>query len=164
MLVLMGINFYLHGQFFVERPVNRRVIAIAALIDVAVVTILVLFWSDVRGLQSPFFVLYYPVLLAFAFVMPRKLTVAYTAVVLFAYVGAVLTVDVQSSAVGDHFVFNTGELKLMLLRAITLTSMGGLGTYFWRMQRASRRSAAALSPVVEARNAGSEAVTGVADR
>ena len=42
-LVLMGINFYLHGQFFVERPVNRRVIAIAALIDVAVVTILVLF-------------------------------------------------------------------------------------------------------------------------
>ena len=163
-LVLMGVNFYLHGQFFVERPVNTRIIALAALVDVAVITVLVLFWSDMRGLESPFFVLYYPPLMAFAFVMPRKLTVAYCAMVLIAYVGAVVIVDFQSSAFGDYFVFNVRELKLMVIRVITLTSVGALGTYYWRMQRASRRSAAAVRPLAGARTAGSEASTSAAYR
>ncbi len=45
-------------------------------------------WPGQSGAHSDFFVFYYPIVLAFAFVLTPRLTVAYTALALLAY-GAV---------------------------------------------------------------------------
>jgi hypothetical protein len=129
-VVLMAMNFFLHGRYLTERPANRTLLLAISLLDLAAITAIVGAWQDQVGLQSQFFVFYYPVVLAFAFVMPPRLTVGYTAAALAAYAAACLL------AAG---VPGTSELKLLVMRLITLASMGGLGTYYWRIQRKRRR-------------------------
>src|SRR5262249_8830232 len=82
-VALMVLNFYLHGRYLLERPSNVLQITTASAIDVSLVSAIVLMWHSsgpvpLTGLASPFFVFYYPVLLAFAFVMPRRLTLIFT--------------------------------------------------------------------------------------
>ena len=164
-LILMGMNFYIHGRYFVERPVSQPVLILTALVDVAVITLMVLFWSEQKGLDSPFFVLYYPLLLAFAFVMPRPMTVAFTSIVLAAYLGVVVTVDVLSaSSMGDLFFNDPTELKRLVLRVITLSSVGALGSYYWRMQRESMRRAIGGSGDHASGGTASEAVVAAGGR
>ena len=136
-MALMGINFYLHGRHLGQRPANPALITMASTLDLAVITMAVLFWpdSDQRGLGSPFFVFYYPVLLAFAFVMRPRFTALYTLVALSAYAGACLLAD--TSALSASF-----DVESLLTRLITLGAMGALGTYYWRIQRNRR-----LAPV-----------------
>lgn len=132
-VVLMGINFYLHARYLLERPANQVLIKLLSAVDLAMVTAIVVGW-DVdgagRGLASPFYVYYYPLLLAFAFVFPPRLTAAFTAAVLAAYTTACLGLN-------PAMVADASELKLLVLRLITLGAMGGLGTYYWRIQRRS---------------------------
>ena len=134
-VALMGVNFYLHGRQLAARPANPALITIASLLDLAVVTMVVLFWPDAehRGLASPFFIFYYPVLLAFAFVMQPKFTLAYTLLALAAYAGACFLVD-------QSIVTEAGSAESLVARLITLGAMGGLGTYYWRIQRGRRRA------------------------
>ena len=149
-VAFMAINFYLHGRYLAERPANATLIAVASLVDLAAITAVVLLWpeSDQRGLSSPFFIMYYPVLLAFAFVMPRKATVAYILVTLAAYAGACLLADTSvftlSEEVGGGL--DVAAVKGLVMRLITLAAVGGLGTYYWRVQR-DRRHAATGAPV-----------------
>ena len=89
--------------------------------------------SSDRLLGSPFFVMYYPLVLAFAFVMRPNLTVAYTVVALAAYAGA--------SLLGNTGQFDIDNLKTLVARLITIGAMGGLGTYYWRIQRDRLRRA-----------------------
>ena len=135
-VVLMAMNFYLHGRYLMERPANVALISAASVVDIAVITGVVLFWPDPgqRGLASQLFILYYPVVLAFAFVMPRRVTIAYTVVALLAYAGACLLID-------PSFVSEVAYVKVLLMRLITLAAMGGLGTYYWRIQRDRRHAA-----------------------
>ena len=135
---LVGLNFYLHGRYLAQRPANPLLITLASLLDIGVITVVVVVWSGQTGLVSPFFTLYYPVLLAFAFVMPARSTAVYTAATLAAYVGAVLVVQL---VVLDSASMDVDEVKRLVVRLITLASMGGLGAYYWRGQR-SRRTAA----------------------
>ena len=125
-VALMAVNFYLHGRHLAQRPANPSLITIASLMDLAVITLVVLIWPEPeqRGLGSPFFVMYYPLVLAFAFVMRPSLTVVYTAVALSAYTGASLLAGT------DQF-----DLETLVARLIALGAMGGLGTYYWRIQR-----------------------------
>ena len=146
---LVGLNFYLHGRYLAQRPANPLLITLASLLDIGVITVVVVGWSGQTGLVSPFFILYYPVLLAFAFVMPARSTTVYTVATLAAYVGAVLVVQL---VVLDAASLDIAEVKRLAVRLITLASMGGLGAYYWRIQR-SRRPAA--SPP----KSGSEAVS-----
>jgi hypothetical protein len=131
---LMAMNFYLHGRYLTERPCNRMQVAAASVLDLALITALVLFLrrdSDVgNGLASPFFVFYYPMLLAFTFVLPRRLAIGYTALAVGLYGGACLP-EVDSVVDG----------KALLLRLVTMGTMGGLGTFYWRIQRDRRRAA-----------------------
>ena len=92
-VVLVAVNFYLHGRYLTERPANPNLIAAVGLVDLGVITAAVLFWPGGKGIFSPFFVLYFPVILAFAFVMPRKTTLVFTAVALAAYVGTILVAE-----------------------------------------------------------------------
>ena len=147
-VALMALNFYLHGRQLAERPAKPALIALASILDLAVITVVVLFWPDQahRGLGSPFFIMFYPVVLAFAFVMPRGIAVGYTLAALVAYAGACLLVGVP--VVGDtaditytSIIGQTGAVKVLVARLITLGAMGGLGTYYWRIQRDRRRNA-----------------------
>ena len=133
-VALIVLNFYLHGRYLLERPSNVLQITVASTIDVGLVSAIVLMWhssvvAPLTGLASPFFVFYYPVLLAFAFVMPRRLTLIFTALVAAVYT-AICLPDLTSIT----------SVKVLILRLATLSAMGGIGTFYWRIQR-SRRDA-----------------------
>jgi hypothetical protein len=131
-LGLMLLNFFLHGRYLLERPCNVLQITAASTIDVALVSAIVLVWQSdavpgLTGLASPFFVLYYPVVLAFAFVMPRRLTLVFTASTAAVYAAMCLP-ELTSIT----------TLKVLVLRLATLAAMGGIGTFYWRIQRSRR--------------------------
>jgi hypothetical protein len=131
---LMAVNFYLHGRYLLERPSNVLQIVTASAIDVGLISAIVLLWqssavADRTGLASPFFVFYYPVLLAFAFVVPRRLTVVFTGATVAIY-AAICLPDVTSIT----------SAKVLVLRLATMTAMGALGTFYWRIQRDRRRA------------------------
>ena len=154
-VALMVLNFYLHGRRLAERPANRPLVTLSSLIDLALITVVVLVWTDKNGLDSPFFIMYYPVVVAFAFVMPPRLTIAYTLVVLVAYAGACFLAESVGGAdtgllSGDSEVA-MGALESLVTRLVTLGAMGALGTYYWRIQRDRRRTAGSdmLGPPVE---------------
>src|SRR5262249_30129415 len=133
---LMAVNFCLHGRYFLERPSNTLQITAASALDVALVSAIVLLWhsssvAGQTGLASPFFIFYYPVLLAFAFVLPRLLPVVSGAGPAAPYAAMCLP-DVTSIA----------SAKVLVLGLATRAAMGGLGTFYWRIQRDRRRTAA----------------------
>ena len=146
---LMALNFYLHGRRLAERPANRTLITLASVVDVLVITTVVFagLGTGQRGFESPFFVAYYPVVLAFAFVMPPRVSFVYTAAALVAYAGA-------SGFAGPGDI-DSAAAEALTARLITLAAMGGLGTYFWRMQRDRRRAALGPAAAADPERAGS---------
>jgi hypothetical protein len=133
-VVLMAMNFFLHGRYLMEQPANRTLIAAASALDLLVITGAILLWQGQGGLQSQFFIFYYPVLLAFAFVFPPRLA--------FAYTGSALALYTVTCLVADPlFIWHAADLKLLVMRLITLGAVGGLATYYWRIQRERRRVA-----------------------
>ncbi len=137
-VILMAMNFFLHGRYLMERPANRTLIMAASVLDLLIITGAILMWQGQGGLRSQFFVFYYPVLLAFAFVFPPRLAIGYTGLTLVMYVVACLVADFS-------FVGDADSLKVLVMRLITLASVGGLATYYWRIQRERRRVEAGLS-------------------
>ena len=135
MIGLLALNFYLHWRYLMEQPANRAIIVAASLIDLGVVTAMVAAWQGQTGLQSTLFVLYYPILVAFAFVLPRRLTVIFTVLSLVAYTAVCLLVH-------PAIIGSTADLKNLVMRLITLAAVGALGTYYWRIQRDRRRASA----------------------
>lgn len=138
-VALMAVNFFVHGRYLMERPVNRSLLAGLSLVDLVIITLIVLAWQGQVGIASPFFIFFYPVLLGFAFVFPPAFTIAYTVIALAAYAGAVLLTD-------PGVLLSSTELEVMATRLITLAATGGLGTYYWRIQRQRRRLAAGNGP------------------
>ena len=203
-VALVAVNFYLHGRYLTEKPANRALIAVLGVVDLAIITLAVLVWPGGKGIFSPFFVLYFPVILAFAFVMPRKSTVVFTVVALAVYAGTAFLseavyspkslypdlydgayaravhsirevspvakvgeaapaevkagdsdkeaaiIAAASIAVKERTLSsgNVGTIKALLMRLITLAAMGGLGTYYWRIQRQRRREGQGQTPGV----------------
>src|SRR5260370_42056308 len=76
LVVLMALNFYVHGRYLTERPVNPAFLMTASVLDLAFVTAMIVLGPGPRGFGSPLFVLYYPLLLAAAFVYPRWIPAA----------------------------------------------------------------------------------------
>lgn len=135
---LMAVNFYLHGRLLAGRPANRILIGIATAIDIVLITGLVTLWPGVPPLDNGFFVMYYPILLAFAFIMEPRISVTCTLAVMLVYGIAVISLD--TSVMND-----LDAVETLITRLITICAIGVLGSYFWRMQRARRRQSAALS-------------------
>ena len=106
-------------------------ILLASLADVALIAAAVAFWG---GFASQLFVLLYPVVFAFALVFPPRFTAALTVVAAVLYVGAVAAFDLGWAA-------DIQLVKVLLVRLLTLAAVGGLGTYYWRIQRSRRRAA-----------------------
>ena len=138
-VALMAVNFFVHGRYLMEKPINRTLTALVSLVDLAIITLIVLAWRGQTGLESPFFIFYYPVLAAFAFVFTPGFTLMFTTLALLSYVGTVFISD-------PGFVLNAADFELLITRLITLAAMGGLGTYYWRIQRKRRRLAREPQP------------------
>jgi hypothetical protein len=145
-VALMAINFYLHGRYMAERPANRALIVLTSLMDIALITAVVLFWPGAGGLRSPFFIMYYPVVLAFAFIMPPRITLVFTVAALGAYAGASFLAEAFGDAENLLLLSSNGDIiqsafESLVTRLITIGAMGVLGTYYWRIQRNRRRAA-----------------------
>lgn len=136
---LMAMNFFVHGRYLLEKPANRLLLLALSLLDLGLTTLFVWNWQGQGGLQSPYFIFYYPLVFAFALVFTPPVTIGYTSLVLVAYLSVCLFAQPSILAEGT-----THDFVSLLTRLITLAAMGGLGTYYWRTQRNLRR--AALGP------------------
>jgi hypothetical protein len=132
-IILMTINFATHGMYLTGKPVNKFLLFITNFTDAAIITFLVLTWNGHAGLKSEFFILYYPMLFTFALVFPRRTTVVFSVLTLGLYTAACLFID-------PAMIFSVKSLVLLAMRLITLGAMGGLGTYYYRRQRAALRT------------------------
>src|SRR5579864_927115 len=125
-LVLMAVNFFLHGRYVMGSPLNRLVVTLASAVDLVLITAIVVFWPGTPGLHNQFFVLYFPVVFAFALVFTRKIEAAYTALACLAYAAACFltgTMQVES------------DYKVLVMRLIVIAALGFLGNYYFRIQR-----------------------------
>lgn len=127
-LVLMAINFFFHGRYVMASPLNRTVVMVASIVDLVLITAIVVFWPNAAGFHNQFFVLYFPVVFAFALVFTRRIEVVYTVLACVAYVGACLLTATLNLADG-------ADMKTLVMRLIVIASMGFLGNYYFRIQR-----------------------------
>jgi len=127
-LVLMAVNFFLHGRYVMGSPLNRTVVTVASVVDLILITAIVVLWPGSHGLHNQSFVLYFPVVFAFALVFTRKVEVAYTVLAIVLYAGAcILTGTVPFDLGSDD--------KVLVMRVIVIAAMGFLGNYYFRIQR-----------------------------
>src|SRR4029077_16714733 len=87
-LALMAMNFFLHGRYVMGSPLNRAVVPVASLIDLILITASVGLWPGPTGFDNHLFVLFFPVVFAFALVFTRRIEAAYTVMAMAAYIGA----------------------------------------------------------------------------
>jgi len=135
LVCLMAVNFYLHGRYLIERPANRALILFATFADIGLISAAVFLWG---GFQSQLFALLYPVVFALALVFPPRTTAVVTFLALCAYAGALAAGNLD-------WVGDLQQVKILLVRLLTLVAIGGLGTYYWRIQRRRRRQALGLA-------------------
>ncbi len=134
LMPLIIINFYVHGRYLMEKPVNQKLLIGLSIVDIISVSIIILLWQEDNGFASPYFIFYYPLMLAFAFVLPPRISTIFTILTLAAYTGVCLLDD-------SPFLYSSLEIERLVIRLITLASMGGLGIFYWRIQRQRRREA-----------------------
>ena len=128
---LMVVNFYLHGRYLANRPATGPLVAIASAIDIALITGLILLWPSNSEVGNGLFVLYFPALVAFAFIMSPRISIGFTACVLGVYALAAVTSD-------PGILASMEAIETLVARMITLAAVGILAAYFWRVQRRRR--------------------------
>ena len=79
--ILASVNFYLHAQLLIRRPVIDRVVYGASAADIAVITSIIM----AAGPESNEYIFYFPAILAFSVAFPMAITVAYTGGVVLIY-------------------------------------------------------------------------------
>lgn len=127
-LVLMAMNFFLHGRYVMGSPLNRVIVTVASVVDLVLITAIVVFWPGSSGANNQFFVLYFPVVFAFALVFTRRVEVAYTVLAMVAYAGACVFTGTAPLDLGPVD-------KTIVMRLIVIAAMGFLGNYYFRIQR-----------------------------
>jgi hypothetical protein len=145
-LALMAMNFFLHGRYVMGSPLNRVAVMVASVVDLVLITAIVALWPGSHGLNNEFFVLYFPVVFAFALVFTRQIEAAYTVLAILAYVAACIFTGTLPFDLGH-------QDKVLVERVIVLASMGFLGNYYFRIQRgrlarASRGAASGIDELV----------------
>ena len=133
--VIIGVNFFVHGRFLMEKPINQTLLLCLSLVDLVMVTMIVLLGDQGPVIENSLFVFYYPFLVAFAFVFPQRYTAVYTGLILLVY-GAVCIVATPAMLLDGRWA----DLETVMMRLITMAAVGGLGTFYWRMQRERRRT------------------------
>ncbi|UCC51484.1 MAG: hypothetical protein JSV68_20610 [Anaerolineaceae bacterium] len=131
---LMAINFFVHGRYLMEKPVNKMLLTILSAVDILIITLLIFLWPNENGLLSQFYIFYYPLILAFAFVSVARNSIMYTVFTLVLYTAACTIIDAP-------LVLESVWLERLTIRLITMAAMGLLGAYYWRIQRSRLRAA-----------------------
>ena len=127
-LVLMAVNFFLHGRYVMGSPLNRVTVMAASVVDIVLITAILVLWPGAHGLKNEFFVLYFPVVFAFALVFTRQIEIAYTGLAMLAYAAA-------SFLTGTVPLDFSNDDKVLVMRLIVIAAMGFLGNYYFRIQR-----------------------------
>ena len=127
-LVLMAVNFFLHGRYVMGSPLNRVVVTVASVLDLVLITAIVVLWPGSHGLHNQSYVLYFPVVFAFALVFTRKVEVAYTTLAIVLYVGVCILSGTVPFDLGS-------DDKVLVMRVIVIAAMGFLGNFYFRIQR-----------------------------
>lgn len=133
---LMIINFFVHGRYLMEKPANKMLLTILSVVDILVITLLILFWPGAKGIESQFYIFYYPLVLAFAFVSVARNSIIYTIFTLVLYT--------MICFFFSNFTIDSLWLERLTIRVITIGAMGVLGAYYWRIQRNRLRQATNL--------------------
>ena len=154
-LALMTMNFFLHGRYVMGSPLNRAAVMVTSVIDLVLITAIVVFWPGSHGLHNQFFVLYFPVVFAFALVFTRKVEAAYTVLAIAAYTGACFITGTVPLDLGH-------DDKVLVMRLVVIAAMGFLGNYYFRIQRdrLTRASQGRLTALEQMRAAMEPAVGG----
>ncbi|HET6315294.1 MAG TPA: hypothetical protein VFG86_02470 [Chloroflexota bacterium] len=134
-VVLLFINFFLHGRYLVEKPANRLLTLLASAFDLLLVGAIFLTWAGTPGIGNPAFVLLYPLVFSFALVFPPRVAAAFTTGALALYAVLVLPSGLASLA----------DVKILVERVLVLAALAGLGTIYWRMVRREVRGDADTS-------------------
>ena len=129
---LIALNFFVHGRYLMEKPANRLLLIVLGVIDAVVISLIIAFWPGQKGLFSQFYVFNYPIVLAFAFVFPGRLSVIYTVFVLLLYSATCVIVS-------PAFLSDMVEIERLVIRLITIGATGMIGAYYYRIQRSRRR-------------------------
>jgi hypothetical protein len=129
---LIILNFFIHGRYLMEKPANRLLLIILAIVDAIVISLIIAFWPGENGLFSQFYVFYYPIILAFAFVFTGRISAIYTLFVLILYSAVCVTFSAG-------FLQDPVEIERLIIRLITMSAMGMIGVYYYRIQRRRRR-------------------------
>lgn len=141
---LMAMNFFLHGRYVMGSPLNRNVVMVAGLVDLVAITLIVMFWPGRQhGVYSQFFVLYYPVVFAFALVFPRRQEAIYTVLAMAAYLTACVVTSPGALFDVGH---GLGGLKVVAMRLVVIAAMGFLGNLYFRIERDRVRRASQGGP------------------
>jgi hypothetical protein len=138
-VVLLLVNFYLHGRYLMERPANAVLALLASGLDLAMVGLLYLSWSGASGLSNPSFVFLYPLVFSVGLVFPPRLSWAYAAAAVMLYVLLL---------VPSGFIGSQGDVKVLVVRLVTLGAMAGLGSLYWRIVRRETRTGSAHEAAV----------------
>jgi hypothetical protein len=134
---LMMVNFYLHGRRLADKPANRNLVTISSLLDIALITSVIALAQETKGLDNQFYVAYFPSIAAFSFVMSRRSSIIYTGIAMIAYAVTTLTTTTQIMNGSD---VDLGTLESLATRLIVMAAVGGLASFFWRVQRDRRRA------------------------
>jgi hypothetical protein len=129
LLGLVAVNFVLHGRVLTGKPMRREVIVACCVLDVAVISLVIASasWRVDGGINNPFYIFYYPVILAFALVFPRRLTWPFTLGTIAAYLGVCF--------LSQPDVLLSDSLEPAFARAMTMATAAFLGNMFWRIER-----------------------------
>ena len=132
-IALIALNFYLHGRYMMERPAGRALIWFSSVLDLLVISVVISLGlpRGQFGLDNPFYIFYYPVLLAFALVFARSITAIGISLTCIVYVGICLFAGLGAE----------GGAPTVVIRLVTLVATGMVGTMYWRIQREARRGA-----------------------
>lgn len=133
LVLLIAANFFVHGRFVMRRPANAILLTIATTIDFVFITVIILLGAGgSTGIANPFFVLYYPVLLAYSLVFRRRRTLRMASILIIVYLLICLLIPPRVSIANE-------DEKVLAVRIVMLLVTALLGTMYWRIQRRRRR-------------------------
>lgn len=133
LVLLIAANFFVHGRFVMRRPANAILLTIATTIDFVFITVIILIGAGgSTGIANPFFVLYYPVLLAYSLVFRRRRTLMMASILIIVYLLICLLIPPRVSIANE-------DEKVLAVRIVMLLVTALLGTMYWRIQRRRRR-------------------------
>ena len=120
MVVLLIVNFYLHGRYLIEQPANSTLTLAASGLDLLMLALLFFSWTGAPGLENPCYVFLYPVVFGVGLVFAPRIAWPFT-------LGAVMVYAVLAQPAMDPKVF--------AVRLLTLSAVCGLASLYWRSVR-----------------------------